>query len=268
MHDYLGGPGITRLFHYLKSKNIAVTLEEVRAALSSCNVCAECKPQFMKPPKMNLVKATQPFERLSIDFKGPLPSVSANKYILTVTDEYSRFPFAIPCKDVKGIGRGSKVKFWIFCGVNICNSPDFLVFRMGSFVSQLCTVAEIWRDEVGPYAHFFAKMYGKIGLKIENFHINGRKSENLPVIVLHIYQGKQMDTDKTEMWEEWLKTKILNDLYFGGNHEITHITILKFLGITNSNYNVYNHISYVCVVTQGFRTHPDEDESTYEPLLG
>ena len=42
MHDYLGGPGVTRLFHYLKSKNIPVTLEEVRATLSSCNVCAEC----------------------------------------------------------------------------------------------------------------------------------------------------------------------------------------------------------------------------------
>ena len=67
-----------------------------------------------------------------------------------------------------------------FLGFYICYSPGFLVFRMGSFVSQLCTVAEIWRDEVGPYAHFFAKMYGKIGLKIENFHINGRKSENLP----------------------------------------------------------------------------------------
>ena len=55
-----------------------------------------------KPPhEMNLVKATQPFERLHIDFKGPLPSASTNKFILTVTDEYSRFPFAVPCKDVK-----------------------------------------------------------------------------------------------------------------------------------------------------------------------
>ena len=35
-----------------------------------------------------------------MDFKGPLPSASTNKYILTIVDEYSRFPFVFPCKDV------------------------------------------------------------------------------------------------------------------------------------------------------------------------
>jgi hypothetical protein len=33
-------------------------------------------------------------ERLSIDFKGPLPTATRNAYILAVVDEYSRFPFA------------------------------------------------------------------------------------------------------------------------------------------------------------------------------
>jgi hypothetical protein len=37
---------------------------------------------------------------------------------------------------------------------------------MGSFFSQFEAVAEICRDEVGTYAHFFGKMYGKIGQKI------------------------------------------------------------------------------------------------------
>ena len=40
-------------------------------------------------------------ERLSIDFKGPLPSSSKNKYILTVVDEFSRFPFAFPCSNME-----------------------------------------------------------------------------------------------------------------------------------------------------------------------
>ena len=47
-----------------------------------------------------LIKATQPFERLAIDFKGPLPSNTKNKYLLTIVDEYSRFPFAVPCCDI------------------------------------------------------------------------------------------------------------------------------------------------------------------------
>ena len=47
-----------------------------------------------------LIKATQTFERVSIDFKGLLPSTSHNKYFLTVTDEFSRFLFAIPCSNI------------------------------------------------------------------------------------------------------------------------------------------------------------------------
>ena len=41
-------------------------------------------------------------DRLSIDFKGPLPvSINGNRYFLTVIDEFSRFPFAIPSKDME-----------------------------------------------------------------------------------------------------------------------------------------------------------------------
>ena len=36
-------------------------------------------------------------ERLNIDFKGPLPSNSKNKFLLTLVDEYSRYSFAFPC---------------------------------------------------------------------------------------------------------------------------------------------------------------------------
>ena len=38
-------------------------------------------------------------ERMSIDFKGPLESESEKKYLFTAIDEYSRFPFAVPCPD-------------------------------------------------------------------------------------------------------------------------------------------------------------------------
>ena len=67
---------------------------------SWCPVCCECKPQFHRPEKVPLIKATQPFERINIDFKGPLPTNNGNKYFLMVVDEYSRFPFVFPCPDV------------------------------------------------------------------------------------------------------------------------------------------------------------------------
>ena len=54
------------------------------------------KPSLHQPHNSNLIKATQSFERLGVDFKGFLPSKSTNKYILTIIDEYSRFHFAFP----------------------------------------------------------------------------------------------------------------------------------------------------------------------------
>ncbi|KRZ14529.1 Uncharacterized protein T11_2006 [Trichinella zimbabwensis] len=65
----------------------------------SCRVCAELKSRFFKGDSGKLIKATIPFERLNIDFKRPLPSTSSNRYTLTVVDEYSRFPFALPWPD-------------------------------------------------------------------------------------------------------------------------------------------------------------------------
>ena len=67
---------------------------------NTSQICAENKPRFYKPPQATLVKATQPFERLNLDFKGTLPSKTQNKYMLTIIDKYSRFRFVIPCPGV------------------------------------------------------------------------------------------------------------------------------------------------------------------------
>ncbi|CAG2229552.1 unnamed protein product [Mytilus edulis] len=93
-------PDINRLLHFVRSKNLPFSVDDVKRTIKQCEICAKVKPQYAKPNASPLVKATQPFERLSIDFKGPLPSVSTKKYILTVVDEYSRFPFAFPCSDM------------------------------------------------------------------------------------------------------------------------------------------------------------------------
>ena len=101
IHAALCHPGVTRTYHYVKSKNLPYSLDDVRKMIANCRVCAEIKPQFHRPLQSHLIKATQPMERLSIDFKGPLPSTSKNKYILTVVDEYSRFPFAFATSNIE-----------------------------------------------------------------------------------------------------------------------------------------------------------------------
>ncbi|KAL1446069.1 hypothetical protein WDU94_006611, partial [Cyamophila willieti] len=102
LHKDLCHPGITRMLHWIRAKNLPFSTEEIRRVINACPVCAELKPRFYSN-QGHLIKATSPFERLSIDFKGPLPTTSRNRYILTIIDEYSRFPFAFPCSDVSSI---------------------------------------------------------------------------------------------------------------------------------------------------------------------
>ena len=92
--------GVIRMLRFVKSKNMPNSEENVRAVVRACQVCSEMKPRFIRRAPQTLIKANQSFERLSVDFKGPLPSSYCNRYLITVVDEYSRFPFAFPCADV------------------------------------------------------------------------------------------------------------------------------------------------------------------------
>jgi len=122
VHDALCHPGVTRLYHFVRSKNLPYSMNDVRKLVESCRVCSAVKPQFYRPPLAQLVKATQPFERLRIDFKGPLPSNSPQRYLLTVVDEYSRFPFAFPCSNVNAQS------------VIACLTQLFVLFGMPAYI--------------------------------------------------------------------------------------------------------------------------------------
>nr|XP_045624310.1 uncharacterized protein LOC123774202 [Procambarus clarkii] len=100
LHDNLCHPEVSRMAHFDRCRNLPYSVEELKKMTNSCSAFSELKPRFCKFDCGHLIKATQPFERLKIDFKGPLTSHSRNKYILTVVDEFSRFPFAFPCSDM------------------------------------------------------------------------------------------------------------------------------------------------------------------------
>ena len=133
IHDALCHPGITRMIHFVRSKNLPYSVDEIKKICHDCNICAKIKPQYYKPTEASLIKATQPFERLNIDYKGPLPSNSKNKYILTIIDEYSRFPFAYPCRDMttETVIQCLTQLFSIFGMPSYCHSD-----RGPSFMSQ------------------------------------------------------------------------------------------------------------------------------------
>lgn len=72
-------------------------------------------------------------ERLSIDFKGPLPTLSRNPYMLTAVDEFSRFTFAFSCPNIS-TETVIKCLEQIFC---LCGMPNYIHSDQGaSFMSR------------------------------------------------------------------------------------------------------------------------------------
>ena len=133
IHKQLSHPGVTRMLHFVRSKNLPYSTNEVKKVCSSCRMCAELKPRFHKPPMGTLIKSTQPMERLNIDFKGPLPSSTPNKYFLTIIDEYSRFPFVYPCSNISS-QTVIKCLNQLF---SLCGTPSYIHSDRGaSFLSN------------------------------------------------------------------------------------------------------------------------------------
>jgi len=84
IHQTLGHPEITRLDHFVKSKNLPFLLQKVKNICNCCRICAELKPRFFRKEE-ELIKAMRSWQRISIDFKGLVKS--RNNYLLIDVDE-------------------------------------------------------------------------------------------------------------------------------------------------------------------------------------
>ncbi|CAB4064980.1 unnamed protein product [Lepeophtheirus salmonis] len=71
LHSKLCHPGVSRLLHYVRARNLLLTTSDVRYVRSSCRICAELKPRFYRPPSGTLIKATKAMERLSNGYYTP-----------------------------------------------------------------------------------------------------------------------------------------------------------------------------------------------------
>ena len=72
-------------------------------------------------------------DRLNIDFKGPLPSATQNKYFLTIIDVYPTFPFVFPCPNISS-QTVIKCLNQLF---SLCGTPGYIHSDRGSsFISR------------------------------------------------------------------------------------------------------------------------------------
>ncbi|UYV66946.1 K02A2.6-like [Cordylochernes scorpioides] len=75
-------------------------MSDVRRYVKTCPVCAENNGRLKKAPNMPIQPAKYPFERLCVDFVGPLTlSRNRNRYLLVFIDAFTRYAEVIPVRD-------------------------------------------------------------------------------------------------------------------------------------------------------------------------
>ena len=191
LHEGLVHPGEGRLYQFVRARNLPYSMEDVKKVVSQCRICAKIKPRFYRPVNPPLIKATQPFERLAVDFKGPLPSVTQNRYILTVVDEFSRFPWAFPSKDMT-TKTVSDCLDEIF---SMCGQPGYIHSDNGpAFVSEELH-KHLTKNSIG---HSFSSVYNPRG--------NGQVERYNGTIWRGVQLALESDGLEAKHWESALRT--------------------------------------------------------------
>ena len=78
--------------------------KDVREYVKACEWCSSRKStrKATEPNLISLPPVNNPFDRIAVDFVGPLPKTpDGNKYILVFIDYATRWPEAFACKDMK-----------------------------------------------------------------------------------------------------------------------------------------------------------------------
>lgn len=60
--------------HFVESKNLPYSMDNIKRMIKTYPVCSEIKLGFYFNDGSHVIKATQPFETLNINFKAPPPT--------------------------------------------------------------------------------------------------------------------------------------------------------------------------------------------------
>ena len=120
----------------------------------SCEVCQKTLPR--KPPQAEMIPMplmNQPFQRIAMDFIGPLPRTQrGNRYVLTICDYATRYPEAIPLPSMEAV-RVAKELVNLFSHVGI---PEEILSDQGanfmsSMLQEVYLLLNIKRIRTTPY---------------------------------------------------------------------------------------------------------------------
>lgn len=169
-HDDItsGHVGIYKTYHRILSKYFWPKMKShVTRYVNRCSICLANKPE-QKPPigKMcSRPEVDKPWELVCVDLVGPLPKSSRGyRYILSVVDYFSKFPFFFPLRSMNAKNVISQLEdnLFMLMGVPKCIvSDNGKQFRGRSF-KKLCQDYKI--------KHSFTALYHPQANAVERVH--------------------------------------------------------------------------------------------------
>ena len=70
LHESLCHPGVTRRTHFVRTKNLPYSLEEIKMMTSQCPACCECKPRYISQKRFHSSRQQNRSNELTLTSKA------------------------------------------------------------------------------------------------------------------------------------------------------------------------------------------------------
>ena len=156
LHDNAGHMGVRRTMENVRQRFYWPGYEtDVEHWVRDCELCQKRnQPQPLPRAPLGTIRASYPFEKISWDIMGPLPVTNkGNKYILVVTDVFSKWVEAFPLQVTDGFTLTSTLMDEVICRYGV---PTQLHSDQGSNLNaevnqKLCQLLGIQRTRTTAY---------------------------------------------------------------------------------------------------------------------
>jgi len=120
--------------------------KDVREYIKKCDVCAMIKePQAYFRAELKPIKPTRPFQLVTTDLMGPLPTTkSNNKHILVAIDHFSKWAefFALPNQEARTVANCLVLVFCRHGGFEQLHSDQGKNYQ-SNLIKEFCEILDI-----------------------------------------------------------------------------------------------------------------------------
>jgi len=166
--------------------------DDLKKLIKTCHECQVCDKKMKKARSKWPITTIFLFQRLGLDYIGPLTeSISGNKYILVLMEYYTKWPMAFPVAEADAVTTAEILYREVFC--NFGPPSEILTDRGTHFANKL--IADLCR--VVNVRHKFSTPYHP--------QTNGLV-ENMNGTLINIL--RKLSLNYPTRWDEWIPTAL------------------------------------------------------------